>query len=487
VISGKGRIAGACVAALLAVASTASVGWADDDAAIRARMIELERQQRAMQEEMQKLRDLLEASGKAPAAAEVEGEPARVEEVERKQDVITEEVRKIKEALVLPETKELKSEYGLGPAASSVYHVKQGLSLASYGEFNYKNVVSDAGTASDSFDFVRLILYTGYRFTDKWLVNAEIEFEHASAGPGKSGEVSVEFATIEYLAHPALNARAGLVLVPMGFLNEIHEPPFYHGNVRPQVEQQILPSTWRVGGAGFFGEILPGLEYRTYAVTGLNAKGFRNSGIRGGRQNGSNEIAEDWAWTGRLDYSPIEMLMIGASAYLGNSGQGQTYGNAVDGFFKPDVFTQIYEGHAQLRTHGFEARVLGAWSSLDDAAILSTDTTINPGRIDLTKPNTPVSGSQWGWYGEVAYDVMPLVFSDTEQYLAPWFRYSHFDTQDDVPSGYTSNDAFDRDFYEVGISYKPIPSIVFKLDYRNIDSETGEQPDEVRIGAGFVY
>lgn len=477
----RNRCIPACATALVAVAMTALVAappaGADENAALRARMAELEARQAAMNEEMRQLREQLEA----PKAEET-----RVENVERKQNVITEEVRKLKEALVLPETGELKSMYGLGPAASKVYNVTKGVSLASYGEFNYKNVVGDRGKSSgDEFDMLRLVLYTGYKYNDKLLVNAELEFEHASTG--KNGEVSVEFATIDYLFDPKLNARAGLVLLPMGFLNEIHEPPFYHGNIRPQVEQQIIPSTWRAGGAGFFGEILPGLEYRTYVVTGFNAKGFRASGLRGGRQSGSIEKAENVAWTGRLDYSPLEILTLGASAYVGNSGQNQSYGNSVTGFSKPDVFTQIYETHAQLRTHGFEARLLGAWSNINDSAELSTDSTINPGFTDPSKSNQAVSGKHWGWYGELAYNVVPLVFSDTDQYLAPWFRYSHFDTQDDVPSGFETDDTFDRDIYEVGLTYKPIPDVVFKLDYRNQESKAGEQPDEIRLGGGFVY
>jgi hypothetical protein len=64
----------------------------------------------------------------------------------------------------------------------------------------------------------------GYKFSDKALFNSEIEFEHASTG--KRGSVSVEFAHLDFLLHPAANVRAGMVLVPMGFLNELHEPPW---------------------------------------------------------------------------------------------------------------------------------------------------------------------------------------------------------------------------------------------------------------------
>lgn len=470
-------------AALLATLAFAPVaGAADDDAAaMRAKIVELERQQKQMQSEMKALREMLDAKAAAPAAAPED----RVVEVERKQGIMTDELRRVKEALVLPETKELKSEYGLGPAASKVYGVAQGISLAGYGEFNYKNVVSDRGSSNDDFDFLRLVLYTGYKFNDRILFNSELEFEHSSTG--KSGEVSVEFASLDFFLDPKINVRAGLLLVPMGFVNEIHEPPFFHGNLRPQVEQQIIPSTWRANGAGIFGELMPGLQYRSYVITGLNARGFNSSGIRGGRQSGSVERAEDFAWVGRLDYSPVEMLTLGGSAYIGNSGQDQSFGNSRDGFTKPDILTQIYEGHAQLHTHGFEARLLGAWMNVDDAGAISRDSTINPAILDPTKKDQPFAGSQFGWYGEVAYDILPLVFADTTQYLAPWFRYSRIDNQDEVPSGFTADESRDRDIFEVGLSYKPISKVVLKLDYRNQNPESGKLPDEVRLGAGFVF
>jgi hypothetical protein len=501
---------GLAAVATMAVLIESPVARAEGDAAMKARMAELERENQEMKEEMKELRELLESSiQKKPAGqpvpapdadAEATAEAPRVEEVERQQGVLTEELRKIKEALVLPEHKELKSEYGLGPAASKVYGVTRGLSLGGYGEFNYRNTVSDRGNSNavtpgnrDEFDMLRLVLYTGYKFNDWIVFNSETEFEHATTG--KSGSVSVEFATLDFLLHPMANARAGLVLVPMGFLNEIHEPPFFHGNVRPEVENAILPSTWRAGGAGLFGELLPGLEYRTYAITGLNARGFNAGGIRGGRQQGSFERAEDFAWVGRLDYSPLDMLTIGGSAYLGNSGQDQRFVNtgldpvstADDIVMRPDVFTQIYEVHGQLHTHGFESRLLAAWVNIDDANEISLDSTINAGGND-GKPTTadqPVAGNQFGWYGEVAYNVLRWV--DTDHYLAPWFRYSYVDTQDDVPSGFDDDPIRARDIYEVGLSYKPIPEVIIKLDYRNQEPKNGELVDEVRIGAGFAY
>ena len=427
------------------------------------RMQQLEEQNKKMNEEIQDLRQKLEKS--AP--------DQQAEEVERKQGILTEEVRRLREALVLPESKELKSFYGLGPAASKVYQIDPGLSIGGYGEFNYKGVVSDRDGADDEFDFLRFVLYAGYKYNDWIVLNTEIEFEHAtteSTVSSSGGSVSVEFATLDFLLHPMANVRAGLILVPVGFINEIHEPPFFLGNVRPEVERAILPSTWRSNGFGLFGELLPGLQYRTYGLTSLNAAGFESSGIREGRQSGSEEKAEDWSWVGRLDYTFLPGTLLGGSTYIGDQGQGQKF----DGRDRA-VFMQLYELHAQVELYGFHFRTLGAVTDIGNAHALSVES------------GETIASVTWGWYAEIAYDVMPWIITETNQYLAPWFRYSKLNTQDSVPTGFSPDKQFDQDIYEVGLAYKPIPQVVLKLDYRNQDNDAQGEPDEVRIGAGFIF
>ncbi|MGH7821912.1 MAG: hypothetical protein ACREQ9_19290, partial [Candidatus Binatia bacterium] len=258
------------------------------------------------------------------ASAEESADRQQIDEIERRQEILADEVRRLREALVLPETKELKSHYGLGPAASKVYTLEKGLSIGGYGEYNYRKAVADEGTTRDEFDFVRFVLYVGYKFNDWIVLNTETEIEHAftkSTESSDAGEVALEFANLDFLLDPRANFRVGLLLVPMGFLNEVHEPPFYHGNDRPTVEREIIPTTWRANGFGFHGELFEGLTYRTYGISGLNALGFRSNGIREGRQRGNREIAEDLAWVGRADYSFLPGTLIGGSAYVGNSGQ----------------------------------------------------------------------------------------------------------------------------------------------------------------------
>jgi len=196
------------------------------------RMQELERQMAEMQKELQALR------------ADKEKEK---QEAERRTGILAEEFEKLKTNLTVPEKDEYKSLYGMGPAASKVYTVKRGLSIGGYAEGYYSKFVEDKTRSNrDSADFLRAVLYFGYKFNDWILFNSEIEFEHASTAATKSsssGEVSVEFAYLDFLLSEYANARAGVVLIPMGFLNEMHEPNTFFGVLRPEVETRIIPST----------------------------------------------------------------------------------------------------------------------------------------------------------------------------------------------------------------------------------------------------
>ncbi|NOR79861.1 MAG: hypothetical protein GQ529_03365, partial [Methyloprofundus sp.] len=178
--------------------------------------------------------------------------------------------------------------------------------------------------------------------------------------------------------------------------------------------------------------------------------------------------AEDWAFVGRLDYTPSALpgLVLGGSSYVGNSGQGQVGVN---------VLTQIYEAHMEWKYHGFETRVLGSWGHVGDAAALSDF----QGEV--------IGSSNYGIYAEVAYDILPLIFPDSAQYLAPFFRYEKFDTIATAPTGFADDLSYEQDIFQVGLNYKPIPEVVIKLDYRNRNAKEGTVPDEVNIGFGFVF
>jgi hypothetical protein len=163
-------------------------------------------------------------------------------------------------------------------------------------------------------------------------------------------------------------------------------------------------------------------------------------------------------------------LTFGGSAYVGNSGQHQVF----DGK-KLDVFTQLYEGHLQWQYRGWWFRALGAWGHIGDAAALSA-----------AKGET-IGKSNFGWYTELAYDVLPLIWPETIQYLAPFFRFEQLNTIASAPSGLADSNAINEDVYQFGVNYKPVPNVVIKADYRNFEAKYDHVGDEFNLGIGFIF
>jgi len=421
-------------------------------------------------EAQQKQIEALQNTKSLPEEIPTKSPNSEVKTLERKTDVLSQEVEKLRTNLAIPEEAKYKSAYGMGPAASKVYAVGKGLSIGGYGEGNYQANVGNKGDAKDNADMERMVLYVGYKFTDKILFNSEIEFEHASSGEGAElkGEVGVEFASLDFFIDPMANARAGLVLMPMGLVNRIHEPLFYFGNHRPEVEQRIIPSTWREMGAGFFGSITPNLTYTAYVVNGLDALGFSSDGIKEARGGGSNAKADNFGYTMRVDYDPtfVNGLTVGASGYVGKSGQKQ---------LSADVLTQLYEGHVQWKYRGLEFRALGSWGHIADAGIVSA-------AVGQT-----IGSQNYGYYTELGYDILPLILPNTTHYLAPFVRYEKLDTIGKAPTGFADDLTKDWQIYQVGLQYKPIPNVVIKADYRNYITKQGTHPDDFNLGFGFIF
>lgn len=418
-----------------------------------------------------------------------EAEEARINELEEKVRVIAEELGRIESIFTVPEEISLDSFSGLGPAASKVYKREKGLSIGGYGEVRLRSFVDqEDDNEDDVFDALRAVLYVGYKFNDKWVFNSELEFEHAGTGGG--GSVSTEFLTIDYLARAEINFRAGLLLVPMGFINEIHEPTFFYGAERPEVERLIMPSTWRENGLGIFGTVAERVSYRFYVINGFEGEKFSSGGLRGGRQKGSRALANDFAFVGRVDVADVGVngLLLGGSVYTGQSGQEQDIAPTLDddtgavvnpGGKAPDAQTTIYEVHAQYKGHGASLRALWTQAFIDEAGSLS--------RVLGKDTDKSIASEMRGWYIEAAYDVLPL-FLESNATLEPYFRYENFDTQRKVSNlGFSKDKSKDVDLYVAGIQYKPIPQVVFKLDYRHFDPRQGHRANEVQALVGYVF
>jgi hypothetical protein len=409
------------------------------------------------------------ASSKGSAEAGQTKSPA-IEELRQQLDILAAEVEKLRSGERLVEvTSEQVRSMGLAPSAAATYRKERGVSIAGYGQMLYENFkgANERGEPSSEgsqLDFLRAILYAGYRFNDKFVFNSEIEVEHTD-------EVSLEFAYVDYLANPHLTLRGGLLLMPMGLINEYHEPNVFLGNSRPETERRIIPSTWSEGGFGVLGSAGK-FNYRAYVVNGLNATGFSSDGLRAGRQGGGEAKATNLALVGRLDVAPTPGVFFGGSVFTGNSGQGQF---VVDGS-KLGVRTTIGEVHAQAQIRGFDFRGLYARASLDDVADLNT-------ALNLTGSDS-IGKTQQGGYLQFGYNVLS---QSSEKMLTPFYRFEKLNTQHEVPVGFSADPTRHQTFHTFGFEFKPIHNIVVKTDYQWTRNSAKTGLNQFNIGLGYAF
>ncbi len=320
--------------------------------------------------------------------------------------------------------KKYESVGGLGPAASGVYWVDEGLSWGGYGEVKYRDYRSPLRT--DEADVHRFILYAGYRFSDWIVLNTEIEYEHAGFEektfvsavdfPGartttsttNSSEVFVEFAYIDLKFADAFQVALGLNLVPVGIVNYMHEPTTFFAVERPVTESNLIPTTWREIGAIAHGEFFrKNFVYRLGVLNGQRAASFASGNwIRNGRTKGSLARASDYGGVANLEFKGIQNLTVGGSFYSGQADQNEiknadfesrwtmfpnstTLSNTnLAGLYeiqntpRASVRVNLAEGHFDYRGDAFSIRGLLArgWLSEEDAREVNRATGRNVGK-----------------------------------------------------------------------------------------------------------
>jgi opacity protein-like surface antigen len=195
---------------------------------------------------------------------------------------------------------------------------------------------------------------------------------------------------------------------------------------------------------------------------------------------------------GRVDWTPIPELLVGGSFFYGNSGHNQNVSVAAFGGYTvdiPDTPVSIWELHAQYQSHGLHLRSLFTMSNVgdnDDLTMALAPMGVGGGTGEL-KAGEAIGGEMLGVYGEVAYDLMPWIDSETEMSLEPFFRYEYLDTQRDLPSGFSKDESKQTHSYTMGVSFAPIPNVVIKADYRNRTAASGGLADEFNLGIGYVF
>lgn len=338
--------------------------------------------------------------------------------------------------------------------------------LGGYGELHYNE---PDGAAQGQLDFHRFVLYIGHTFNEQLSFKSEIELEHTKleAGDPNGGEIAIEQAYLDWHFSQTIGLRAGIILPPIGIINQFHEPPTFHGVERPNVERTIIPTTWRESGAGIYGVLSEGVQYQLYVTAGLRAEGFTGSGgIRGGRQEALESSPANPSLTGRLDYLPLHELKVGGSFFVGNT----TGGDSALGSGR----LSFISGDAQFNSGQFSLRTIGAFGSLTDAE-----------KINATFGNS-VADHIYGFYVEGALNIMPWLSPGSELMLSPFLRYEQYDTQSKV-TGFTADPKNHRNEVTLGATLKPTYNTSFKIDYQFMNNAAGFNTKRLNIGIGYHF
>ena len=341
--------------------------------------------------------------------------------------------------------------------------------LSGYMDFHFNNEeFTDA-----RLDFHRFVLLVTHTFSPRIRFVGELELEHAFVeGLEDAGELELEQAYVDFLLDRSINVRAGMMLMPIGIINERHEPPVYYGVERPFIDTVIIPTTWFEVGAGLHGEIGRGWRYRGYVTAPLNAAEFSaDEGVREGRQRGSESNVGRPGVTGRLEYVGFRGRTLGASGWSGDSGFE----------FRPgfDVPVSLVEADARYSRRGNEFRGQLAQVWIDNAGLLNDRlalrTGVNP-NIGSALRGFSLEGSRRFPAGRIGE-------------IGGFLRYENFDTQYRMPSGYVPLQQFDRDAWVVGANFWPDPDVAVKVDYSIVRNQSSviPAPNSFNVGLGWWF
>lgn len=325
--------------------------------------------------------------------------------------------------------------------------------IGGYGELHYNNLEDQNGSSDlDEIDFHRFVLFFGHEFNDDLRFFSELELEHGIAGEGKSGEIELEQAYIEYDINNQHRVKGGIFLTPVGIINETHEPNTFYGTERNPVEKNIVPATWWAAGSMFSGEIAQGFSYDMAITSGLDVskKGTKTSyKIRDGRQKVSKALADDFSYTGRLKWTAIPGIELAATVqYQEDMTQSQdsTAGSGT-----------LFETHAVIKRGDFGLRALYATWNLDGDG-----------------PKADGYDEQTGWYIEPSYQI--------SSNFGLFARYNEWDNQ----AGSSANTEYEQ--VDLGINWWPHKDVVVKLDYQDQDVPKGEtELDGFNVGLGYQF
>lgn len=362
---------------------------------------------------------------------------------------------------------------------------KSSLNIGGYGEVHYNQPFAEGLKNTGTLDVHRIVMFLGYNFSSKTQFVSEIEFEYAK-------ELWVEQAFLQHRINRYINFRAGLLLVPMGIINEYHEPTTFNGVERPIIDNRISPSTWREVGLGFSGNILPmTMKYQVYAVGGLNGYDTKgvftgSSGLREGRQKGSKAYTSSPAFTGKVEFYGISNLNIGLSGYFGKS-QSKLYSKLskddAASMARADSSTvgiSMIGADARYQLKGLELRGQVYYTSFSNTEQYNAFTGNAPANNDLGR-------SMLGYYAEAGYNVFRS-FTGIEQELIPFVRYEYYYMHNSVDAETDRNLNYRNTVITTGLTLKLNRKAVLKADIQFSKPASSDEYNKVfNAGVGVMF
>jgi phosphate-selective porin len=360
------------------------------------------------------------------------------------------------------------------PAAGSAAQTGSATTISGYGEFNYNNYKSDERPTQA--DLRRFVFGLHHRFDDRLTFHSEVEFEHAVVSKDDEGEVELEQAWLNYKFSDAVNVKGGLFLIPLGILNETHEPPTYYGVERNEVETRIIPTTWRELGVGVHGLLgSSGLRYDVGITTGFDSGKLDDpsTGVRSAHQEGQLANAQDLSVYGALNYRRSGLL-VGAGVFTGNTGQNGATNPLLKGV---DARLTMWDVHAQYKVGRLDLQAVYADGKLADAdqlnaAILATSAE------PFAAPNR-----MKGAYVQAAYHVYKADKLD----FAPFVRLEGIDIrqQEDPANGLFQDPHNHERITTAGFNFWVHPQVVLKADVQRY--RTDSTKDRFDLGIGYMF
>ncbi|MCG6937961.1 MAG: hypothetical protein LJE83_07270 [Gammaproteobacteria bacterium] len=349
------------------------------------------------------------------------------------------------------------------------------VSIWGYGEINYNRPTNDS--SQTQMDLRRAVIGFGYSLDEDTSFHSEFEIEHAVSSAEDVGEVAVEQFYIDHSLSLDVNMKAGLFLIPMGFLNETHEPTRYYGVERNFVETAIIPTSWREGGIGIYGSSRQGIAWDIGITTGFDLGKWDPASSEGQEsplgsihQELSFANARDLSMYLALNYRGIPGWVAGASVFTGKASQGSPTASLA-----ADARVTLWDAHTRWTPGKFDLSALYAMGTISDTANLNATFAGNP---------TLIPHEFWGGYLQGAYRYS---FGKART-LAPFVRYERYNTGSDyadLPAGLSVAALPTETVWTSGISFYLNPNLVFKADYQNFSEDSDRNRYNLGMGLEF--